>query len=242
MCLLILQHRQSPGAPVLLAANREEAFGRPSLPPAIQPGSPRVICGTDGLAGGTWLGVNEHALAVAVTNCRKSRLPQQPRSRGLLCRQLLDCRTAQEAAQLAQAELAIGRYAGANFVCADRHTAYVVHSGDHSDFRRLEPGRYFLANLPPDDSSDPRIAIARQWFRQREPDDASAFVQTACELLSRGADESDAIVLRGADRGTVSSTLIALTDDPANAVYRYTPGPPDRCDYVAYDSMLRAIL
>ena len=91
MCILAIQYRAAKDAPVLLAHNREERLDRPSLPPRIQSGKPRVVCGIDRKAGGTWLGVTQHGLAVAVANRPKAVVPAEPRSRGLLCRELLNC-------------------------------------------------------------------------------------------------------------------------------------------------------
>ena len=97
MCLLSIFHRTLPGAPLLVAANREEFFDRPFLPPHIEGRGARFLAGVDIRAGGTWLGVNEHRVVAAVTNRAKTSPPERPRSRGLLCRDLLECATAQEA-------------------------------------------------------------------------------------------------------------------------------------------------
>ena len=84
MCLLAIQYRLVPEAPILVAANREEFYERPSHPPSIQSGKPRVLCGVDAQAGGTWLGVNQHGLVVGVSNRRKS-VPTFPSRRGAFC-------------------------------------------------------------------------------------------------------------------------------------------------------------
>ena len=70
MCLLALQYQLVPDSPVLVAANREEYYDRPSLPPSIQSGKPRVLCGIDQRGGGTWLGVNQNGMFVGV--CKQS--------------------------------------------------------------------------------------------------------------------------------------------------------------------------
>ena len=93
MCILAILYRVARNTPILVAANREEFFDRPTQHPKIQPGSPRVICGIDRQANGTWLGVNQHGLFATVTNRRKRTEPISPRSRGLLCRELLDMKT-----------------------------------------------------------------------------------------------------------------------------------------------------
>ena len=68
MCTLAILYRVARNTPILLAANREESFSRPTQYPKIQPGVPRVVCGIDRQAGGTWLGVNQFGLLVLVTN------------------------------------------------------------------------------------------------------------------------------------------------------------------------------
>ena len=87
MCVLALL--LEPGR-ILVAANRDEAFDRPSLPPAeVEPG---VVAGRDLLAGGTWLGFNRHGLFVAVTNRKSPASTPDTPSRGLLAREALRCR------------------------------------------------------------------------------------------------------------------------------------------------------
>ncbi|MHC4900514.1 MAG: NRDE family protein [Planctomycetota bacterium] len=219
MCLLVISYGAMDDAPVLVAANREERFDRAALPPHVQPGRPRILCGIDREAGGTWLGVNEHRLLVAVTNRPKANAPSQPPSRGLLCRGLLRCRTAAEAARHALPELSQRQYAGANYVCLDPTRAIAIHAGDRLDTREIEPGLHLMANgdLPP---------------------------ATVAEFLARTAEvcaQGD-IVVREPDRGTVSSDQIALTAAADAAVYRHAPGPPDRQSYDDYSQLLRGLL
>ena len=84
MCLLAVQYRLVPESPILVAANREEYIDRPSTVPSIQSGKPRVLCGVDKRAGGTWLGVNQNGLFVGICN-RATAMPLfGQRSRGLL--------------------------------------------------------------------------------------------------------------------------------------------------------------
>ena len=97
MCILAIQYKSVPEAPILVAANRDEFYDRPSTTPSIQSGKPRILSGVDQQAGGTWLGVNQHGLFVAACNRRKLIPPVVPRSRGVLCRELLRSTSAQEA-------------------------------------------------------------------------------------------------------------------------------------------------
>ena len=87
MCVLAIV--LEPGR-LLVAANRDEAFDRPSAPPAeVEDG---IVAGRDLLAGGTWLGYNRHGLFVAVTNRKEPAPAPNALSRGLLAREALNCR------------------------------------------------------------------------------------------------------------------------------------------------------
>ncbi len=237
MCLLAICYRHVAGAPILVAANRDERFDRPALPPQLQPGPPRVVCPVDARAGGTWIGVNEHGVLVAVTNRAATTVPAAPRSRGLLCRELLDCRTAADAAQRAFRELSRGRYAGANYVCMDARSGLVVYGGDRLIVLDMKPGLHLMTNADLDDGDDERQAIARGLF-------ASKSLSTAGQFLDLGAEvcAADGIVVRSDEAGTVSSDLLALTVDAGQAVYHHAPGPPDRQAYDDYSTVLRGVL
>ncbi len=57
MCTLVLLRQPTAAWPLLLAANRDELRGRPSLPPGRHwPDRPQVRAGLDVEAGGSWLG------------------------------------------------------------------------------------------------------------------------------------------------------------------------------------------
>ena len=139
MCILAIQYGTVDRAPILVAQNREEYLDRPTQIPKIQSGKPRVICGIDRKAGGTWLGVNQGGLFVAVANRPKTLVPPEPRSRGILCRELLSLPNAAEAAEYAARELSTGCYAGANYICADAQSGAVLYAGDRVEVRELTP-------------------------------------------------------------------------------------------------------
>lgn len=243
MCLLVLAHHVLPEAPLLLAANREEYFDRPALPPDVHPQWPDVVCGLDLRAGGTWLGVNRSGLLVAVTNrCTRQPLVDPP-SRGQLCLDLLACQTAEGAAAQAAAELNTRRYGGANFMVADGHRAVVVHGGDGVEAVWLAPGWHAIANADVDDASDPRLRLARRLFEESDIGSVHDFVRAAGVILSRGRGVADgtSMVLRSADRGTVSSSIIVLPLDRSQASWHYAPGPPDAVAYEDRSAPLRSL-
>src|SRR5262249_1386271 len=101
MCLLAVFFRVADDAHLVVGANRGEASARGGLPPPPRDGPTGAVAGLDPLAGGTWLGVNEHGVLVAVPTRRKTQPPPRPRSRGLLARELLACSTAASAVEQA---------------------------------------------------------------------------------------------------------------------------------------------
>lgn len=235
MCLLGIAFRQSADFPVLILANREEFFARPSTGPRIIPaetGVPAWFGGTDLLAGGTWLGVNEHGLVVAVTNRAKVNVPANPPSRGLLCRRLLKCRETATAVEAATGELRNVGYAGCNLLIADRGSAAIIESEDELKTTLLGPGLYLIANGALDDAADRRIARVRRKLLNVDPAQTEGWFREArrlCALPSQG--DEPAICLRGADRGTVSSSVLGLARHLAGSRFWHSPGPPDRTAY-----------
>jgi uncharacterized protein with NRDE domain len=236
MCLLALFFRIVEDAPVVVGANREEYYARGGEPPQVISaaacgGCARAVAGIDPLAGGTWLGVNEHGVLVAVTNRRKSAVPRQPRSRGLLARELLAFPTAAAATEYATRQLDSGAYAGANYLCADVTGATVIHAGDWLRARPLPPGLHILTNSDVNDPHDPRLAHVLSWLGQRRylvADDCLAALQEVCGQHEPGFPP---VCLDHGDRGTVSSTLIALRRAPAAWTLRHAQGSPDRVPY-----------
>lgn len=244
MCLLAIQYDPDDDSPVLVMATREEFYDRASAPPAIHSGRPRVLCPTDERAGGTWIGVNQKGLFVAVTNRKKRQPPAAPISRGLLCRQLLDCWTAEDALVLAEKELRTGNYDGANFICADLEQAGVIYGDEVVERVQLEPGLHFITDGNLNSARDERQGLARRLLTLQQLDTAVAFLAVASNVCARrsiGPNRPE-IVIRGKERGTVSATLVAVGKKPRDAVFQYAPGPPDENSFEDYSPLMRDIL
>ena len=244
MCILAIQYKLVPEAPILVAANREEFYERPTLPPSIQSGKPRILCGVDEQAGGTWLGVNQHAMFVGT--CNRQRLDQSypSRSRGTLCRELLRAASAEAAKELALKELATGRYSGVNYICADRESGWVVHGGDRLEAVELESGLTIIADTDANDPNNERVEMARRLLTLQTLDSHVKFLAVASKVFSRPPSPPGrpTIIRRDNDRGTVSSTLISLGKKPRDAIYQYAAGSPDEVPYNDFSPFLRDIL
>ncbi|MCL6502910.1 MAG: NRDE family protein [Pirellulales bacterium] len=242
MCLILLVHRVVDGYPLLLAANREESYSRPTAPPQLHVGPPRVVCGTDLLAGGTWLAVNEYGLVAAVTNRPYQHAPREPRSRGLLCRDVARMCHAADALELAREELANDCYAGVNLLVADPQQAWVLSAAERISVERLEPGMHLLAAGNANDPHDARLARVRRMFGSKPAPTAEEFCRRARTICSLPAGEDGpAILLRRPGGGTVSSTILTLADKREASQFWHAPGPPDQTPYHDLSHLLHAL-
>jgi uncharacterized protein with NRDE domain len=70
MCLILLAVDAHPGYKLILAANRDEYYERPTAPPHFWKDAPHVLAGRDLIAAGTWLGITRKGRIAAVTNYR----------------------------------------------------------------------------------------------------------------------------------------------------------------------------
>jgi uncharacterized protein with NRDE domain len=244
MCLLAVQYKSVSEAPILVAANREEAYDRPSLVPSIQPGKPRVLSGTDAKAGGTWLGVNQNGLFVGAANRPRLLNPISPRSRGLLCRDLLRANSARHAIDMAMEELTANKYEGVNFIIADYESGWAVHGGDDPHVVELVEGLNIISTHDLNDARDERQKLAKRLLTLQTLDSAVKFLAVASKAFARppAAPDRPGMVVKQKERGTVSSTLIALGKKPRDAIFQYANGSPEHARYEDYSPLMRDIL
>jgi hypothetical protein len=80
MCTIITLFRVHPAFPLVIAANRDEKYARPSSGPALLAAPRAVVAGRDLNFGGTWFGINAHGIAVAVADQGLGGRPPQPRN------------------------------------------------------------------------------------------------------------------------------------------------------------------
>jgi uncharacterized protein with NRDE domain len=131
MCTVVLLRRPQASWPLLLAANRDELRSRPWRPPARHwPDRPDVVAGLDVQAGGSWLGINDDGVVVAVLNRVGSLGPAAgKRSRGELVLEALDHADAAAAAK-ALVDLDPDAYRPFNLLIADARDAFWLrHAG-----------------------------------------------------------------------------------------------------------------
>ena len=137
-----------------------------------------------------------------------------------------------------------GKYDGANFVCVDSESAWVVHAGDDINAVELHEGLNIIAGGDVNDSRDGRVEMARRLLTLQTLDSPVKFLAVASKVFARAPSPPGrpSIVLRDSERGTVSSTLISLGKKPRDAIYQFASGAPDQAKYEDFSPLLRDIL
>ena len=235
-----------PGAPwpLILAANRDERADRPWLAPARHwPDRPEVTAGMDELAGGSWLGLNDHGVVAGILNRVGTLGPQDgKRSRGELVLEALDHADAMEAADFL-AELDGHAYRPFNMVIADNRDAFWLrHAGDEAmELRPIPLGLSLLTAVDLNDETSARVRRYRPLFQNAaipDPDQGDwsaweALMASREHELDAGPRGAMAIVTDGAF-GTVSGSLIALpsVDVKKKPIWRFRKGLPGTAPFV----------
>jgi uncharacterized protein with NRDE domain len=151
MCLVLVSWRAHPAYLLVVAANRDEFYERPSAPLGWWPDEPEVLAGRDladaGGPPGTWMGVARGGRFAAVTNVRTpARARAVTRSRGELPSEYLRGEQA-PGDFLAGIAAGDGAFNGFNLLVSDLRTLW-WHSNRAGGGtpRLLSPGRYGLSN------------------------------------------------------------------------------------------------
>ena len=223
MCLILLAWQTHPDYPLVVAANRDEFFVRPSAPAAFWTDAPDILAGRDLQAGGTWLGVTRGRRFAALTNFRDGgKQGSDAPSRGALVADFL----AGECDPEAYLEVLSKRgadYNGFNlFVGDDRRLGY--YSNREPGPRWLAPGIYGLSNHLLD-TPWPKLSATKAAFA-----DALAQLPESTPFLQLLADQDivadaqlpetgvplewerilSAVFVTSPDYGTRASTLLTM--------------------------------
>ena len=94
MCIIFIAKNVRPDTPLVIAANRDEFYARPTQSPHWWEDAPHLFAGKDLQAGGTWLGYNKRNRIAGITNLRRlDWYKSDAKSRGELVKRFLDIDT-----------------------------------------------------------------------------------------------------------------------------------------------------
>jgi uncharacterized protein with NRDE domain len=145
MCLIVFAHHAHAAYRLVVAANRDEWFRRPTAAAAFWDDAPEVFAGRDLEQRGAWLGVTTTGRFAAITNFRDpgSHLPDAP-SRGRLVSDFLRS-SATPLAYLERLRPDAAAYNGFSLLVGDG-ASLCYFSNREREVRSLAPGIYGLSN------------------------------------------------------------------------------------------------
>ncbi|HTP96486.1 MAG TPA: NRDE family protein [Burkholderiales bacterium] len=145
MCLMLFMHRAHARYPLVLAANRDESYSRPSTHAGFWADAPHVLAGRDRDKGGTWLGVTRSGRIAGVTNFRHAHSYRDDApSRGALVGEYLRG-DVPPGPYLRQVEAQAQRYNGFNLIAGDRSGLHYL-SNRLGESQEIAPGIHGLSN------------------------------------------------------------------------------------------------
>jgi len=145
MCLILFLYDTHPDYRLILAANRDEFYDRPTSPLAFWYDTPAVLAGRDLKGKGTWLGITKNGRIAAITNFREPALfKSDAPSRGLLVSDYLTGTKTPEI-YLKHIKTIGHRYNGFNLLLGDSNGLY-YYSNKAEKIKELKPGLFGLSN------------------------------------------------------------------------------------------------
>lgn len=228
MCLILVAFRSHPLYRLILAANRDEYFDRPSAHAGFWENAPGLLAGRDLRAGGAWLGMTTGGKIAALTNFRDpaANMSQAPSRGRVVSRYLLGGESAVDYIESLSQEA--HEYNGFNLIAGEKDRMY-WYSNRSEGIRELAPGIYGLSNslldTPWPKTVKGKKALAQVLSRQESPLPEALFQI----LLDRSvADDKDLpdtgvglewerilspIFIQSPAYGTRSSTVIFIDMD-----------------------------
>ena len=243
MCLILLAVKTHPEYKLILAANRDEYYERPSEPPYFWKDTPELLAGRDLVGGGTWLGITKKGRIAAVTNYRDpANVKADAPSRGKLVTNFLRSDLA-PSSYLDLIRRENDRYNGFNLILGDRERI-TWYSNRSDKVTPLLPGVHGLSNRLLD-TPWPKVVRAKAWFEEiiRSREDLSS--ESVFRLLKDQTVASDdrlpktgvplewerilsPIFITSPTYGTRSSTVVLIDkDDHVTFLDRTFDGRPE---------------
>ncbi len=145
MCLIAFAYHVHPDYRLVLAANRDEFYKRPTAPLDFWQDHPTLLAGRDLQQQGTWMGITPKGRIAAITNYRDPQnIKSEAPSRGHLISDFLLSAAAPDR-YLESIQRTAERYNGFNLIVGD--TTGLFYFSNHAEaVQKIEPGIHGLSN------------------------------------------------------------------------------------------------
>lgn len=225
MCLIAFAYHAHPEYALIVAANRDEFYVRPTAPAAFWADCPGVLAGRDLQQMGTWLGITRTGRFAALTNYRDpAAVMSDARSRGELVSGFL-CGDLSPDEYLRQVQQAARRYNGFNLLVGDGEALW-YYSNRTDKMEAVSTGVHSLSNALLD-SPWPKAEHAKAAMKRCLDASGAALEQGLLALLGDGTRYPDEqlpdtgvglelerllspIFISSPDYGTRSSTVLLV--------------------------------
>ncbi|WP_010650270.1 NRDE family protein [Oceanobacillus massiliensis] len=145
MCLINFQLNDHPKYKLIIAANRDEFYNRPTAAAAFWNDSPEILAGRDLLQMGTWLGITKTGRIAALTNYRNPDLEEPGKySRGEIITNYLISNQSPEA-YLNALRAKRGDYSGFNLIVGNSEALFYYNNMEDK-FDLIPNGTHALSN------------------------------------------------------------------------------------------------
>lgn len=145
MCLILFAYQHHPRYSLIVIANRDEYFSRPSAPAQYWLDHPRVLAGRDLKELGTWMGITVAGDFAALTNYRDpSKQSATALSRGHLVSDFL-CNKHSPLPYLESVAKKAGQYNGFNLLVGDRQSLW-YYGNRQEKIQQVMPGIHGICN------------------------------------------------------------------------------------------------
>jgi uncharacterized protein with NRDE domain len=207
---------------LVLMANRDEFYARPTTPAGWWGDAPTVLAGRDEAAGGTWMGVTRAGRWAALTNVRDpARARDDAPSRGALVADYLRGERP-PAAYLADLAARAGRYNGFNLLVGDGRTAAYL-SNRAADYDARD------AYADAMDANGTRPPAGPQPVAPGVHGLSNALLDTPWPKVARATDRlrTRLAAVAANDRASDARASDALANTLLSALHDETPAPDD---------------
>jgi uncharacterized protein with NRDE domain len=251
MCLILLAIQSHPAYKLVIAANRDEFYERPTAPAAFWDSEPGLLAGRDLLAGGTWLGITKKGRIAAITNYRDpSSIKSNAPSRGSLVTDFLSGQQS-PVDYLEGLKRDAHEYNGFNLIVGKKHELY-WYSNREEGIRNLSTGMHGVSNRLLD-TPWPKVTRGKKVMstllsEEKDPSPVTLFSMLADRSVPDDNKLPDTgvglewermlspIFITSPDYGTRSSSLIFIdVNDRVTFIEKTFNSSPDHSTTVKYE-------
>jgi uncharacterized protein with NRDE domain len=226
MCLINFQLNDHPKYKLVLAANRDEFYLRPTESAHFWKDEPQLLAGRDLMQMGTWLGITKTGRIAALTNFRDPSAPEADKiSRGSIVRHFL---STDMGAQNFLENLIPEDYAGFNILAGDSSQLFYYNNLEAKAVK-VEPGIHGLSNHFLD-TPWPKVVKGNMYLERYLSDNKDVHIDDLFDILQDAEESEDGslpdtgidmelerklspMFIQTRDYGTRSSTVVLITHD-----------------------------